>query len=115
MIPVDGDVKEGQVWHARQAEVILLHQYDSNGHMLHGGTLCLTTKVCSHWAPTHDADAGAQRHHAAQARQDIIDHQYENMLQEQAQEEANRIEERKVPLQQSQVVVRGLLPKQDKQ
>jgi hypothetical protein len=30
-VPVDGDAKEGQVWHKQRAEVLLLHRHDPNG------------------------------------------------------------------------------------
>ncbi len=83
-VPVDGDAKEGQIWHMRHAEVLLLLQHGPGGHVLHGGMPRLTPEVRSCGAPTLDAGTCAQRHQAGQACQGITDHRRANVHQEQA-------------------------------
>jgi hypothetical protein len=71
---VDGDAKEGQVWHEWHTEVLLFHQQYPDGHVLHGGMPHLTPEIHSHRTSTLDADACAQRHQVVQACQGITDH-----------------------------------------
>jgi hypothetical protein len=70
-------------------EVLLLCQQDLDGHLLHGGTPCLTPKICGHGALALDVNACAQHHQAAQARQGIADCQCANVHEEHASEEAD--------------------------